>query len=73
MLFDINNAYQNGRLMLLLGAGTYYGSHDPDNLEMPMGDGLAKEHIALMGWTCNWYQRYLAILSEGTDPLPTVT
>lgn len=73
MLFDINNAYQNGRLMLMLGAGASYGSHDPDDLEMPMGDGLAKELIILMVWTCNRYLQYLAIRSEGTDPLPIAT
>ncbi|WP_337180951.1 SIR2 family protein [Shinella sp.] len=50
MLPDIKNAYQNGRLMLLLGAGASYGSRDSDNLEMPMGDDLARELAALMGW-----------------------
>lgn len=50
MLADIVNAYQNGRLMLLLGAGASYGSRDSENLEMPMGDDLAKELAALMGW-----------------------
>ncbi|MEQ8285724.1 hypothetical protein [Thalassospira sp.] len=71
MLFDMNNAYQNGRLMLMLRAGASYGSHNPDDLEMPMGDGLAKELILLMVWTCNGYQQSLAIRSDGTDPLPT--
>lgn len=51
MLPDIKNAYQNGRLMLLLGAGASHGSRDSDNLEMPMGDDLAKELAALMGWS----------------------
>ena len=50
MLLDIKNAYQNGRLMLLLGAGASYGSVDSDHLEMPMGDDLARELAALMGW-----------------------
>ena len=40
MLPDIKNAYQSGRLMLLLGAGASYGSRDSNNLEMPMGDAL---------------------------------
>lgn len=53
MLPEIKNAYQNGRLILLLGAGASYGSRDSDNLEMPMGDDLAKELAALMGWTYN--------------------
>ncbi|WEK52553.1 MAG: SIR2 family protein [Candidatus Kaistia colombiensis] len=50
MLPDIKNAYLNGRLMLLLGAGASYGSRDSDGTGMPMGDGLAKELAALMGW-----------------------
>jgi hypothetical protein len=53
MLTDIKNAYLNGRLMLLLGAGASYGSRDFDGTEMPMGDGLAKELAALMGWPYN--------------------
>ena len=53
MLPDIKNAYQNGRLVLLLGAGASYGSRDPDNLEIPMGDDLAKELAALMDWSYN--------------------
>lgn len=51
MLPEITNAYRNGRLMLLLGAGASYGSRDSDNLELPMGDDLAKELAALMGWS----------------------
>lgn len=50
MLPEIRTAYQNGRLMLLLGAGASYGSLDANNTEMPMGDELAKELAALMGW-----------------------
>ena len=50
MLPDIKNAYQNGRLVLLLGAGASSGSRDSDNLEIPMGDNLAKELAALMNW-----------------------
>lgn len=50
MLPDIKNAYQNGRLMLLLGAGASLGSRDSDNVEVPMGDDLAKELAALMCW-----------------------
>lgn len=50
MLPEIKNAYQNGRLMLLLGAGASYGSRDSNDLEMPMGDDLAKELADLMGW-----------------------
>ena len=53
MLPDIKNAYQNGRLMLLLGAGASYGSRDSDRLEIPMGDDLARELAALMGWPYN--------------------
>lgn len=53
MLPDIKNAYLNGRLMLLLGAGASYGSRDADGLEMPMGDDLAKELAALMNWPYN--------------------
>ncbi len=51
MLPEIKNAYQNGRLMLLLGAGASYGSRGSDNREMPMGDELAKELAELMGWS----------------------
>ena len=50
MLPEIKNAYQNGRLMLLLGAGASAGSTDSNNSELPMGDGLAKELAALMDW-----------------------
>jgi hypothetical protein len=53
MLPEIKSAYQNGRLMLLLGAGASAGSHDSNNLEMPMGDALAKELAALMHWPYN--------------------
>lgn len=53
MLPDIKNAYQNGRLMLLLGAGASYGSYDSDNVKMPMGEELAEELAALMGWPYN--------------------
>ena len=53
MLPNIKNAYQNGRLMLLLGAGASYGSRDSDHLEIPMGDDLARELAALMGWPYN--------------------
>lgn len=53
MLPDIKNAYLNGRLMLLLGAGASYGSSDSDGLELPMGDDLAKELAALMSWPYN--------------------
>ncbi|WP_256750235.1 SIR2 family protein [Mesorhizobium sp. Mes31] len=51
MLDEIKTAYKNGRLMLLLGAGASVGSRDSDNVEMPMGDGLARELSALMNWT----------------------
>lgn len=51
MLPEIMNAYQSGRVMLLLGAGASYGSRDANNLEMPMGDDLAKELAAQMGWS----------------------
>ena len=51
MLAEIKKAYQDGRLMLLLGAGASYGSRDKDNREIPMGDDLAKELSALMGWS----------------------
>jgi hypothetical protein len=50
MLREIESAYQNGRMMLLLGAGASYGSRSSDNLEMPMGDDLAKELAELMDW-----------------------
>lgn len=50
MLSEIKNAYLNGRLMLLLGAGASHGSRDSNDDEMPMGDDLAKELAALMGW-----------------------
>lgn len=50
MLPEIKTAYQNGRLMLLLGAGASGGSRDSDNLEMPMGDDLARELAAQMKW-----------------------
>lgn len=50
MLPEIKNAYLNGRLMLLLGAGASYESSDAQNDPMPMGDGLAKELAGLMGW-----------------------
>ena len=53
MLPDIKNAYQSGRLMLFLGAGASYGSRDSDNREIPMGDDLAMELAALMGWAYN--------------------
>jgi hypothetical protein len=53
MLPEIKNAYQNGRLMLLLGAGASHGSRDFNNIEMPMGDDLAKELAELMGWSYN--------------------
>jgi hypothetical protein len=51
MLPEIKTAYQNGRLMLLLGAGASGGSRDSGNVELPMGDGLAKELSSLMNWT----------------------
>jgi len=50
MIPEIKNAYLNGRLMLLLGAGASYQSTDSVNVDMPMGDGLAKELADLMGW-----------------------
>jgi hypothetical protein len=53
MLPEIKNAYQSGRLMLLLGAGASDGSRGSDDLEMPMGDDLAKELAALMAWPYN--------------------
>jgi Holliday junction resolvasome RuvABC ATP-dependent DNA helicase subunit len=53
MLPDIKNAYLTGRLMLLLGAGASHGSHDSDNLELPMGDELANELAGFMGWPYN--------------------
>ncbi len=53
MLPEIKNAYQNGRLMLLLGAGTSDGSHDSNNSEIPMGNDLAKELAELMSWPYN--------------------
>ncbi|MCT7374049.1 SIR2 family protein [Chelativorans salis] len=51
MLPEIKNAYLSGRLMLLLGAGASSGSRDSENLDIPMGDDLAKELAALMGWS----------------------
>lgn len=42
MLPEIKKAYLDGRLMLLLGAGASYGSRDANNIEMPMGNDLAK-------------------------------
>jgi hypothetical protein len=51
MLPEIKIAYQNGRMMLLLGAGASYGSRGFDGNEMPMGDDLAKELAALKGWS----------------------
>src|SRR4051794_24124772 len=53
MLPEILHAYQSGRLMLLLGAGASYGSRDSNNVEMPMGDDLAKELAGLMSWPYN--------------------
>ena len=53
MLPELRNAYQNGRLMLLLGAGASFGSRGFDDLEMPMGNDLAKELAAMMSWTYN--------------------
>lgn len=53
MLNEIKNAYNSGRLMLLLGAGASYGSRDAKNLELPMSEDLAKELAALMGWEYN--------------------
>jgi energy-coupling factor transporter ATP-binding protein EcfA2 len=50
MLPDIKNAYLNGRLMLLLGAGASFGSRDADGVDLPMGDELAKELAESMGW-----------------------
>jgi hypothetical protein len=51
MLPEIKNDYQDGRLMLLLGAGAFAGSRGSDDREMPMSDDLAKELAGLMGWT----------------------
>lgn len=51
MLPEIMNAYVNGRMMLLLGAGASYGSVDSENTHVPMGDELARELSELMGWT----------------------
>lgn len=53
MLAAIKEAYQNGRLMLLLGAGASDGSKDSDDNGMPMGDGLARELAALKSWPYN--------------------
>lgn len=50
MLQEIKNAYLNGRLMLLLGAGASFGSRDSEKRELPMGEGLAEELAGLMGW-----------------------
>jgi hypothetical protein len=53
MLPDIKTAYQNGRLMLFLGAGASAGSLDSDNNELPMGDRLAQQLAELMRWSYN--------------------
>ena len=53
MLPEIKNAYLNGQLMLLLGAGASRGSRSSDNLEIPVGEELARELANLMGWTYN--------------------
>ncbi len=53
MLPEIKDAYQNGRLMLLLGAGASAESSSSDNIEMPLGEDLAKELAALMHWPYN--------------------
>ena len=50
MIPEIKTAYQNGRLMLLLGAGASCGSRDSNNNDLPMGDDLAKELAEQMGW-----------------------
>ncbi len=50
MLPSVKDDYLSGRMMLLLGAGASYGSHDADGLEMPMGEALAKELAALKNW-----------------------
>jgi hypothetical protein len=53
MLPEIKSAYQNGRLMLLLGAGASAGSLDSDGQKMPMGNDLAKELAGIMNWPYN--------------------
>jgi len=53
MLPGIKQAYQSGRLMLLLGAGASDRSRDSDNNELPMGDDLARELAALKCWPYN--------------------
>ena len=53
MIHEIKTAYQNGRLMLLLGAGASCGSRDSDNNDLPMGYDLAKELAEQMGWSYN--------------------
>lgn len=50
MLPEIKTAYQNGRVMLLLGAGASAKSTDADNNDLPLGDELARELAGLMGW-----------------------
>lgn len=50
MLPEIKTAYLEGRLMLLLGAGASGGSRDAGGVDLPMGDGLAKELSGLMKW-----------------------
>lgn len=51
MLPEIQKAYLDGRLMLLLGAGASAGSVDSTGAELPMGDELAKELSSGMGWS----------------------
>ena len=50
MLPEIKSAYQDGRLMLLLGAGVSRDSYDQDGKEVPLGPGLAEELADLMKW-----------------------
>lgn len=51
MIPSIKNAFINGRLMLLLGAGASYKSTDSDGVDMPMGDDLAAELAKLKNWS----------------------
>lgn len=53
MLQEIVNSYQNGRLMLLLGAGASFGSSSSSNVSLPLGNDLAKDLASLMGWNYN--------------------
>lgn len=50
---DIFNAYRDGRLMLLLGAGASDGSLSYDGKKLPLGRELAIELAMMMNWDYN--------------------